>query len=238
MPDIDPRILEQARKVTAKRPKTVINHIIEYGYISTEQLKTIYGYEHPPRAARDVREAGIPLDTFNVTDNQGRRIAAYRFGDPNKIEGHKLAGRQTFSKAFKHALIAKYGERCAISGIHYPAIYLQIDHRIPYEIAGDNVAGEQNPAMFMLLSAEKQRQKSWACEQCPNRLGPKNAECCSRCYWASPENFSHIATQPTRQIDIGFQNEEIQLFDQLKKESEKAGISIQDFIKQRLRDRR
>ena len=42
--------------VKAKRPKTVIDHILEHGQITTEELKDIYGYNHPLRAIRDVRE--------------------------------------------------------------------------------------------------------------------------------------------------------------------------------------
>lgn len=39
------------------------------------------GYEHAPRAARDVRELGIPLETYKIKDSTGKSIAAYRFGD-------------------------------------------------------------------------------------------------------------------------------------------------------------
>jgi len=74
-------ILEILQAVTAKRAKTVIGHIIDHGHITTEELKEQYGYNHPPRAARDVREQGIPLETFNVKDSTGRAIGAYRFGN-------------------------------------------------------------------------------------------------------------------------------------------------------------
>jgi hypothetical protein len=96
----DKVIIEAAKKITNKRPKTVIDHIIKHGFISTEELKDTYGYNHPPRAARDVREEGIPLVTFKVTAKDGRSIGAYRFGESSEIEGHKLGGRKTFSKAF------------------------------------------------------------------------------------------------------------------------------------------
>ena len=48
--------LELCASVTGKRPKTVIDHILKRGHITTEELKNKYGYDHPPRAARDVRE--------------------------------------------------------------------------------------------------------------------------------------------------------------------------------------
>lgn len=77
--------LDRLKAVTAKRAKTVIDHILKHGRITTEELKMLYGYDHPPRAARDVREQGIPLETFRISDSQGKNIAAYRFADPATI---------------------------------------------------------------------------------------------------------------------------------------------------------
>lgn len=54
-------ILDRLNAITAKRPATVIQHIIKHGFITTEELITNYGYEHAPRAARDVRERGVNL---------------------------------------------------------------------------------------------------------------------------------------------------------------------------------
>jgi hypothetical protein len=52
--------LTQLKAVTNKRARIVIDHILEHGFITTEELETQYGYKHPPRAARDVRGQGIP----------------------------------------------------------------------------------------------------------------------------------------------------------------------------------
>jgi hypothetical protein len=90
--------LELCRSVTAKRPRTVIDHILQHGHISTEELKEKYGYNHPPRAARDVREHGIPLETFTVVGADGRKIAAYRFSDPEKTKFRRFDGRTVFQK--------------------------------------------------------------------------------------------------------------------------------------------
>ena len=45
--DIDPRILALCEKVKARCPRAVINHIIEHGAVTTEELPSIYGYDHP-----------------------------------------------------------------------------------------------------------------------------------------------------------------------------------------------
>ena len=49
-------------KISNKRARIVIEHILANGFVTTEQLEKQYGYNHPPRAARDVREAGIALE--------------------------------------------------------------------------------------------------------------------------------------------------------------------------------
>jgi hypothetical protein len=64
--------LDHIKSITNKRANIVINHIMKHGFITTEDLETTYRYNHPPRAARDVREAGIPLITFNVKSKGGK----------------------------------------------------------------------------------------------------------------------------------------------------------------------
>src|SRR5208337_2387268 len=111
---LPPDFVKKCKSVMAKRPRTVIDHILKYGHITTQELKDKYGYNHPPRAARDVREHGIPLETFRVSGTDGRKIGAYRFGDPTRSRFAKLAGRTAFSKELKQKLIALNGCRCAI----------------------------------------------------------------------------------------------------------------------------
>src|SRR5690606_21195243 len=114
--EIDPVILELCKKVTRKRARTVIDHIIAHGSVSTEELQEVHGYDHPPRAIRDVREEGIPLVTRKaISQRTGRAIAMYSFDSPDKIKSGRIGGRKAFSKAFKEALIKKYGERDALT---------------------------------------------------------------------------------------------------------------------------
>ena len=104
--DISPKLLTLCRKVRAKRAKVVIDHILQYGIITSEELSQRYGYDHPPRAIRDVRENGIPLITHRVVSKKtGRRIGAYTFGDVSQIKGGRIGGRKAFSKKFKSDLI-------------------------------------------------------------------------------------------------------------------------------------
>lgn len=230
MVTIDPKLLEVAQKVTAKRPKTVIQHIIDHGQITTEELKEEYGYDHPPRAAADVRDQGIPLETVKVEGKNGRKIAAYRFGDPSKIEDGKLGGRRILPKSLKKDLVKKYGARCAISTEEYDEVYLQVDHRVPYRISGDG-GTDRKTANFMLLSGAAQRQKSWACEHCQNSLITKSVKFCKSCYWAFPENYTHIAMKKERRVDLVFSGNEISKFKALKAKAKLNGSCVQDEIK-------
>lgn len=230
MSNIDPRILAYAEKVEAKRAKTVIDHIIKHGSVSTEELKDLYGYNHPPRAARDVREQGIPLNTIKVVGKDGRKIGAYIFGNPDEIEQNKLGGRVTFSKAFKEQLVNLYGQRCALTLEAYEPKYLQIDHRIPYEIAGDNYELERSLDEFMLLCASAQRQKSWECENCQNLLQSRNIDVCSTCYWAYPEKYTHVACRSEKRIDLVFKNDEVEKVEKIIESARKKGLTLKDLI--------
>jgi hypothetical protein len=227
--------LEKLKSVTAKRAKTLIDHILEHGHITTEELKDQYGYSHPPRGAGDVREQGIPLETFRVTARDGRKIAAYRFGDPSSVRGSTHGGRKVFSKKFKKALVERDGEKCAICSTPYAARYLQIDHRIPYEVAGDSV-GELNLADFMLLCGSCNRAKSWSCEHCPNGTIGKNPDVCQSCYWASPLAYKHVATLPMRRLDLSWVGDETKEFDKMVRASRRTKIELPEFVKAVLRE--
>lgn len=69
MSNLPPEFIKRLNSITAKRPATIIKHILKKGYITSEEIKNIYGYNHPPRAIRDVREQGIPIVTYRVKDN-------------------------------------------------------------------------------------------------------------------------------------------------------------------------
>ena len=207
------KILEKLNAVTAKRPRTVIQHILEHGYVTTEELENLYGYKHAPRAARDVREQGIPLEMYRVKSSDGRSIGAYKFGDLRKIGDRtsKTKGRTVLSKALKTALIEKFGAKCFIYAQPMDEQLLQIDHRIPYEIGGDQTGNIEH---YMLISPSANRAKSWTCEHCPN-WDKKDANFCIDCFWASPESYTHIAGKKQRQIIITFTGNEIEDYNKL-----------------------
>jgi len=226
------QFLELCKSITAKRPRTVIDHILEHGYITSEELMEKYGYNHPPRAARDVREQGIPLETFRVIGSDGRKIAAYRFGDASKKRFKKLSGRTGLSKKIKEFLIEKSGCRCFIYLEEMPARALQIDHRIPYEVGGEREGIEQNPEDFMLLSGSANPAKSWYCEHCENWQTLKNREICLNCYWAYPEDYSHIAMRQIRRVDLLWQGKEVDQYERLKSDAKVSGRKIPEFVKE------
>lgn len=207
-------IIDKLNAITDKRPATVIQHILKHGFITTEELKNKYGYEHAPRAARDVRERGVNLVTYRVKGSDGRNIAAYKFGDPvfdeNKLS--KVGGRTALSQALKKSLVDKYGSVCFIYLQPMEERLLQVDHRIPYEIGGEQ--DENNIDCFMLLSPSANRAKSWTCEHCSNWFF-KDPTMCKKCFWAHPEEYSHIAGKEERQIIITFTDNEIEDYNRL-----------------------
>ena len=231
--DLPPEFMELLRSITARRPRTVIEHIIEHGYVTTEELRDLYGYNHPPRGARDVREQGIPLVTFRVVGSEGRRIGAYRFGDPSEQRSAQLSGRTAFSARMKGTLTELFGARCNIYLEAFPERELQIDHRIPFEIAGEGSLSE-NPVDYMLLCPSANRAKSWSCEHCDNWI-ERNADVCRSCYWAFPEHYTHVAMREIRRLDIAWSGEEISDYEELSEAAIEAAQELPDFVKTVLR---
>jgi hypothetical protein len=221
--------IQLCQSVTAKRPKAVIDHILQYGFITTEDLKERYGYNHPPRAARDVREHGIPLETFRVTGGDGRKIAAYRFGDISKARFSRFSGRTGLSKQIKDELIKKYGCKCFIYLENVSERELQIDHRVPFEVDGEP---ELEAESFMLLCGSANRAKSWSCEHCENWNRLKDKTICLSCYWAYPENYTHIAMQQVRRIDLMWEGDETEIYERLRQQAISLEKEIPALIKE------
>ncbi len=234
------RIAKSIRKklsaITAKRPRTVVDHLIKYGSVTTLELTEKYGYEHPPRAIRDVREYGVPIETFRVRDENGKSIAAYRFGDLSKwgFMSSKAAGRTTLTKALKKALIEQFGPKCAIYLETIDEALLQVDHRVPYEISGESDPSSTDG--FMLLCPSANRAKSWTCEHCEN-WNRKDASFCMRCFWAHPEDYDHVAGKSMKQIVLTFTGDEIADYEQLIKLNgiDKAQSTVKKLIKDHLK---
>jgi hypothetical protein len=227
---IPDEIKQRLSSVTNRRARIVIDHILEHGFITTEDLEKRYGYNHPPRAARDVREAGIPLETFRVQSSDGRSIAAYRFGDLSQVRQGKLQGRRAFSKQFKAMLYERSQGKCTVCSGYFESRYFQIDHRVPYEVAGDTNS-DFDVADYMLLCGSCNRAKSWSCEHCPNWQHEKLSQVCRACYWGNPENYAHIALRDIRRTDILWSGSETQIHDQLKQIAEQENHSLPEYVK-------
>lgn len=225
------KFIELLHAITNKRARVVIDHILKKGFITTAELEKKYGYNHPPRAARDVREAGIPLETFRVKDKSGKSIAAYKFGDLSKIQKHKLSGRSVFSKEFKKALYELHKGKCFICSGNFESRYLQIDHRVPYQVAGETAFLQKNLDGFMLLCGSCNRAKSWSCEHCANWKKEKDPAICKQCYWGNPENYFHIALKSIRRLDIHWEEHEIKSYEKIKALANREKTPLPDFVK-------
>jgi len=229
LPEQIVKLVKESKLV--KRARIIVKHILKHGHITTEELEKTYGYKHPPRAARDVREAGIPLETYQVKSSDGRQIAAYKFGDLAQVQQDKLGGRKAIPKKFKDRLYETVGGKCSICSGFFEPRYLQIDHRIPYEISGEKKSQERDIGDYMLVCGSCNRAKSWSCEHCPNWLTEKRSGVCSKCYWANPEHHTHIALREVRRIDVLWDRDEIQVYEKLKRMARKTKCHIPDYVK-------
>ena len=227
---IDPIIREMAERFIAegtnKRAILVLSLLLRNGSVTTAEVQA-RGYDHPPRAFGDVRDAGFPLLREWFTDEQGRRMGRYRFGNSEDIRAGRFHGRTAIPKPFRNRLLAHYGEMDCITGALLPATMLQVDHRIPYRVAGDPETPTWLIEDFMLLDASSQRSKSWSCENWKSIL---DTAICRTCFWAFPESYTHVAMEDVRRTDVVWRGSDIHLHDRIKDRADAEGITMAEAL--------
>jgi hypothetical protein len=226
-------VATKAREFIARNPGArsakVLEAALDHGGITTEELLAL-GYKHAPRARQDAVDFGFPMDTAFVKDSDGKRIAKYTLLTEVAVRAI-LNGRAIIPKAFKNKLVDEYGACDRITGLEVVARALQVDHRVPYQVSGDDGLWAEDVTKFMLLTGSSQRKKSFSCEQCPNFLKLKDPAVCGTCYWAFPEAYEHIAMRKVRQVELVWQDEEADRFDRVKARLSAKGMTVEDAAK-------
>lgn len=241
---ISKEFYEKLISVTSKRPKMVIEKMMQDGSCTTDELIQM-GYSHAPRAKRDVIEQGIPVKMKMVKNQKtGKKMAKYMLGDWEEYQSQnslaKTKGRNNLSEKLKQKLIEENGSKCALYGEEFPESLLQTDHRVPFEIGGDP-EDMMDTSKFMLLSPSANRAKSWACEHCKN-WNDKDIQMCLECYYASPEDYKHVAGNIERRLDVVFRKNDLDIYNMIIELAESDKISTQEAFKRiawyakRLRD--
>ena len=235
---IDPKVRDLAiafvERTKTGRAVKALQAILNNGAVTTAELSEL-GYDHPPRAIADIKDHGIPILTTMVKSSSGRRMASYSLGSASEIRAGQV-GRTSFSKKFRSQLIDRYGPVDEISQATHDPRVLQIDHRVPYRIGGDADLVTGDVEAFMLLDAKSQRAKSWSCEHCQNYIVSKDPAVCKGCFWAYPADYSHVAMQEIRRIDLVWQGAEIIEFEAMNVIARANGTSIADLLKALGRD--
>jgi len=91
-------------------------------------------------------------------------MASYAF-DETALDATKT-GRKLLPKKVRDKLIESVGARCQICrSEHNP----QVDHRVPFQVAGESLLLEGQP--YQVLCGSCNRKKSWTCEHCSNWIG-------------------------------------------------------------------
>ena len=237
MPESNQSTVEQAardfiRSKPNARASNALQAILDRGSVTTRELNEL-GYDHPPRAIADAIDNGIPIKSEMIRADDGKRMARYRLGELGELRGGQ-SGRANFSKVFKDKIVKRYGEVDGLTGWKLQARALQIDHRVPFRIGGDEGLREDDVEAYMLLSASSQRAKSYSCESCENFQRHLNQSTCKTCYWAYPENYDHVAMKKIRRIDLVWEDNEVDAYDRIKKDAEIKGITLQALIKKKL----
>lgn len=219
----------------SRRGRLVAWRIFEDGQTTTELLATLYDYSHSPRAARDIKDCGIRIESGRGRHSRTHRpIAIYTFADKSRILMSDAVGRSALPHDFVATVFAAADHQCALCAGRFHEQFLQADHRIPYAIVGE--AQDQAPlaADFMAVCRSCNRAKSWTCEHCPNWV-TRDPNVCATCYWASPSDYDHIALVPRRELRLVWLSSEVAEFDRANALAAQFGQDLPDWIKELIR---
>lgn len=183
------------------RPVRVLAEICEHGEVSTEDLTKKYGYNQPPRAARDLRELGFNIRTSSSRTTTGRRMAVYSLGSIDDLSVRE--GRILFSKRERQEVISRQRAHCYYCAGKFAETELQIDHRVPFEIAGNSLHERSGIDALIAVCSSCNRRKSWSCESCGN-FKVKDIAQCITCYWYSPDEYQHVGGKKRVVLSVTF----------------------------------
>lgn len=225
----------------SKRAREALEIMIANGSVTTEELSSTYGLQHPPRAMSDLKDAGVVFESRLIQSaTPGKRVAQYSLvdvfaGDGDEGGSAVFRPRKAIPKKVKQDLIMEHGPRCTACGGVFRPTQLQVDHRIPFRIGGDPEVWDDDTVM--LLCNSDNRAKSWTCEHCPN-WDTRNADFCRTCYWCIPDGpNTHVADDELRRTEIVWSGEEIVLYDEMAKQASVLEMTVQEYIKYILEER-
>lgn len=209
--EVPPELRARIEAVSNKRARLVLDHILENGTITADDIQSA-GYREHRRAVMDCRDLGFVMKRVK---SPGLRAGMWTL-DLEADERTKREGRHSFTKTFRQEMVRLAQSRCQACGTKESMRALQIDHRIPYEI--DPGSGDEVPDEYQVLCGSCNRSKSWTCEtECPNWT-LRDPKICTTCRWADADEYEHIATVRRRQIVLTWDDEAVADYEALKAE--------------------
>jgi hypothetical protein len=208
----------------SKRARFVRDAILRSGAVTALHIKQVYSNE--TMAVCDLAQTGVPLERRRERSPSGRTTTCYTL-DPVEFQMRQEA-RACLSEKSRAALFERYGYMCAVCG-HAHKRTLQADHRVPYRIVGNTRARMVGIDAFQALCPTCNTAKHWRCATCPTAEsgdvdGPIG---CQLCYWASPNNYTHIAGKPERRVVlVATRPEELQALTEVVRYAATLGLMV------------
>ena len=224
--------LKRIEAVTNKQARIVLDHIAKNGSITTEELKNI-GYEHPPRARMDALDLGFPIVTKRVKNSVGKSIGAYSFDLSRPLDDPSRMGRLALPKLEREAILDKAERKCQLCGAEHD---LQVDHRVPYQVAGEALKDSKEP--YMVLCGSCNRKKSWPASTARTLWNQAGREVPIVLLGESREPHACRDIAYTSRGHLIWQGEETRSFDDFRSKCKNEGKSIEAGIKEMMRSRK
>jgi hypothetical protein len=205
----NPAFKAEGRRKLPSRAVALGLKIVSKGGFTCKEMRKTDGEPQHTWAAKDDLNRYIPVDGSEKAEGNSVRYQ-FDFDAIRKI-GKVLRDaelRDLLSERDRASIIKYHKSACAFCA--HVGTKLQVDHPVPFRLGGN--IKSKDPTGYLVVCAPCNRRKDKSCVDCPNMNGVRDPTTCSRCYWASPNDYDHIETKPYKQVLVMFTtDEEIQI---------------------------
>jgi hypothetical protein len=191
------------------REKSTLGVYLRQGYVTKQDC---YDLGFDPVVTRDLTKHGIVFES-----RQGAIYLDIERSNADHGGPSQMATRR------RDVLIEASGFVCNLCGATFEKKRLAVDHRIPHQIVGDRIVVEHGDAAFQVACYYCNNRKQQACRACPAQ--ESDGQECPTCYWASPEDYTHVARVPERRLVLTAREpKHIRFLDVVQRHARKHGL--------------
>jgi hypothetical protein len=149
------------------------------------------GAGYDPVAVCDLTSLGVTVSTKMISE-KGKSSMEYTLNPQAFID--RAESRMFMTPKERRRFFRSYGCKCLTCSLTLDPRSLQVDHRIPFILVGNSLVKLEGYSALKPACPSCNSTREDICRECIKKRGTNHEVLeCRTCYWAYPENYTHIA---------------------------------------------